>query len=70
MPMNRRMSAVAGAAAFAGVLTRTTSPVLILLEMTGDMEYLFGLVVTVLVANGIAGVYVMGFFDTILNIKK
>lgn len=68
--MNRRMMAVAGAAAFGGVITKTTSPILIMLEMTGDMEYLIGLLVTLLVANSIAGVYTMSFFDTVLNIRK
>jgi H+/Cl- antiporter ClcA len=68
--MNRRMMAVAGAAAFTGVISKTTSPILILLEMTGDMEYLSGLLVTLLVANSIAGIYTMSFFDTVLNIRK
>lgn len=70
MKMNRRMLAVSGAAAFAGVVTKTTSPILILLEMTGDMEYLYGLLITLLVANSIGGIYTMSFFDTVLNIKK
>lgn len=68
--MNRRMLAVSGAAAFAGVISKTTSPILIMLEMTGDMEYVFGLMITLLVANSIAGIYTMSFFDTVLNIKK
>lgn len=64
------MLAVSGAAAFAGVITKTTSPILILLEMTGDMEYLPGLLITLLVSNSIASIYIMSFFDTVLNIKK
>ncbi len=64
------MFAVAGAAGFSAVITKTTSPILIMLEMTGDMGYLSALLVTVLVSNSIAGVYTMSFFDTVLNIKK
>lgn len=37
--LNTRMLSVSGAAAFAAVITRTTSPVLILLEVTGEMNY-------------------------------
>ena len=70
MSINRRIFAVSGAAGFSAVITKTTSPILIMLEMTGDMDYLTGLLVTVLVANSVAGIYTMSFFDTVLNIKK
>jgi H+/Cl- antiporter ClcA len=70
LTLNRRMCAVAGAAAFSGVISKTTSPILILLEMTGEMNYLFPLIITVVTANAVAGVYTMSFFDTVLNVKK
>ena len=70
LKLNRRVFAASGAAAFAGVVTRTTSPILVLLEMTGEMDYLFGLMVTTLVSNAIGSIYIVSFFDTVLNIRK
>jgi len=67
---SERCFAVSGAAAYAAVTSKTTSPILILLEMTGEMEYLLGLLVTVLVSNSIAGVYTMSMFDTNLNLRR
>jgi len=68
--LNRRVCAVAGAGAFAGILTKTTSPILIMLELTEEMSYLKGLVLTTLIGNAIVGVYTMSLFDTLLNIRK
>jgi Voltage gated chloride channel len=70
LKLNRRVFATSGAAAFSGVITRTTSPILVLLEMTGEMDYLFGLIVTTLVANAVGSIYIVSFFDTVLNIRK
>lgn len=70
LKLNRRVFAASGAAAFAGVITRTTSPIVVLLEMTGEMDYLFGLIVTTLVANAVGSIYIVSFFDTVLNIRK
>ena len=64
------MFAVAGAAGFTAVITKTTSPILVMLEMTGDMGYLSALLVTVLVSNSVAGIYTMSMFDTNLNLRR
>jgi len=65
-----RMMSVSGAAAFAAVITRTTSPVLILLELTGEMNFSMAMFISTLVAYGVSSIYTMSFFDTVLNIKK
>ena len=68
--LSTRIFSVSGAAAYAAVTSKTTSPILILLEMTGEMEYLLGLLVTVLVSNSVAGIYTMSMFDTNLNLRR
>lgn len=68
--VNNRMLAVGGAAAFAAGMTRTTSPVLILLELTGEMNFSMGIFFSVLFSYIVSSIYCMSIFDTILNIKK
>lgn len=65
-----RMASVAGAAGYAAVITRTISPILILLELTGEMKYSMAVFISTLLAYSVSSIYTMSFFDTVLNIKK
>jgi H+/Cl- antiporter ClcA len=68
--LSRRLISISAAAALAGTVTKTMSPILIMLEISENMEYLEGLIICVLVSNSVGSIYVMSFFDTILNIRK
>lgn len=68
--INTRIMAVGGAAATTAAITRTTSPTLILLELTGEMNFSLGLFLCVLFGYSVSSIHTMSIFDTILNIKK
>ena len=59
------MLAVGGSAAFAAAITRTTSPVLILLELTGEMNFSMGIFFSVLFSYIVSSIYTMSLFDTV-----
>jgi H+/Cl- antiporter ClcA len=44
------------------VVTSTTAPVIILLEFAGRLEYLLGLMVSVVFAKAVGNIYTQGFF--------
>lgn len=68
--VNVRMLAVSGAAAFTSAVTRTTSPVLILLELTGQTDYAMGIFFSTLFGFIVSSMFTLGFDDTMMNIKK
>jgi hypothetical protein len=65
-----RYYALMGACAYAAVITRTTSVVLILAEMTEQSQGVVGILVAVAVAYSTANIFTMSFFDTVLSMKK
>jgi hypothetical protein len=65
-----RYYALMGACAYAAVITRTTSVILILAEMTEQSQGVVGILVAVAVAYSTANIFTMSFFDTVLSMKK
>lgn len=59
-----------GAAAFAGVLTRTSSVTLLVTEITGQTNLLLGILLASLCATGIANIFTMSAFNTTLSITN
>lgn len=59
-----------GAAAFAGVLTRTSSVSILIVELTGQTNLLLGVLIASLCATGIANIFTMSAFNTSLSISR
>ena len=62
-----RYYSIMGACAYAAVITRTTSVILIVAEMTEQSQGIVGILVAVAVAYGTANIFTMSFFDTVLS---
>lgn len=62
--------AVCGASAFICGFTRTFSPLVCMIEMTGELHLLFPMLFTSLMAMGFASFLNIGFFDMIISIRK
>ncbi|XP_035706071.1 chloride channel protein 2 isoform X2 [Folsomia candida] len=62
--------AVVGAAALSGAVTRTISIAVIVSEMTGQITHIIPVMISVLIANAVAGVLQPSLFDSISMIKK
>ncbi|XP_053200651.1 chloride channel protein 2-like isoform X2 [Panonychus citri] len=62
--------AVVGAAAFAGAVTHTISTTVIVFELTGQMSHIIPVIMSVLIANGIAQSLKPSIYDSIIEIKK
>lgn len=59
-----------GAASFASAITRTTSTILVVTELTENSRIVIGLLLGVAVAYGTSNIFTMSFFDTVLTLKK
>jgi len=59
-----------GAASFASSITRTTSTVLIICEITENSRIIVGLLIGVSVAYSTSNLFTKSFFDTVLTLKK
>lgn len=68
--VDARYYAQMGSAAYAAAVTRTTSVVLIIAEMTEQSTGLIGILIAVAISYSTANVFTMGFFDTVLSIKQ
>ena len=62
--------AVAGTAAFISGMTRTFSPLVMVLEMTGELNLIFPMLVTTLFSFIVSTVFNIGFFDMLIAIRK
>jgi len=67
---NPRVLAGCGAAAYAAVMTRSTAPAIIMLEVIGDLSISLPILVTVFFGYSVASMYSMGFFDTMTRVRK
>ena len=65
-----RAFAMIGAASFASAITRTTSVILIVTELTESSRIVGGLLIGVAVAYSTSNTFTMSFFDTVLTLKK
>ena len=59
-----------GSAAFAGVMTRTTSMALLITEITGQTHLTLGILLASVCSYGIANAFTMSAFNTALSISK
>ncbi|XP_036418667.1 chloride channel protein 2-like isoform X2 [Colossoma macropomum] len=62
--------AVAGAAAMSGAATHTVSTALIVFELTGQINYIFPLILSVIVANIVAQTLQPSLYDCLIRIRK
>ncbi|XP_017574617.1 chloride channel protein 2 [Pygocentrus nattereri] len=62
--------AVAGAAAMSGAATHTVSTALIVFELTGQINYIFPLIFSVIVANIVAQSLQPSLYDTLIRVRK
>lgn len=65
-----RIFAMIGAASFASSITRTTSTVLVICEITENSTIIVGLLIGVTVAYSTSNLFTKSFFDTVLALKK
>jgi Voltage gated chloride channel len=65
-----RVYSMIAAASLAGAITRTTSTILIIVELTENSRIILGLLVGVLVAYSTSNNFTMSIFDTVLTLKK
>ena len=65
-----RIYAMIGAASFASAITRTTSTILVVTELTENSRIVVGLLLGVLVAYSTSNIFTMSFFDTVLTLKR
>lgn len=62
--------ALVGSVAFTGAVTHTFSPVVIAVELTGQMGYILPALVAVMVANAVSRKLTPSVYDVIIEIKK
>ena len=61
---------IVGAAAYAGVLTRTTSVTLVIMELTGQTKLILGIMLGNLCSYAVANIFTMSAFNTAMTVTK
>lgn len=61
---------IVGAAAYAGVLTRTTSVTLVIMELTGQTKLILGIMLGNLCSYAVANIFTMSAFNTAMTVGK
>ena len=69
-PITAGAYAVVGAAAYVSGVTRTISPALMVLELTGQLEHLLPVLAAVLCAYGTANLFNKSIYDTMLELNN
>lgn len=67
---NSKVLAVCGAAGYAAVMTRTTSPAIIMMELVGDYSLSIPLFITVFFGYSVASMYTMGMFEALMQVSQ
>lgn len=62
--------AIAGLAPFISTLTRSFAPFIIVVEMTGCVEILLPLLLAVIFAFSVSGMFSIGFYEFIISMRK
>ena len=65
-----RAYAIAATAAFIAGVTKTFSPFVCVMELTGEFQLMFPALLTTVVAFGVSAVFNIGFLDMIIAIRK
>ena len=65
-----RIFAICGMSAFISCVTKTFSPLIIVLEMTKQFDLLLPMLVTLIFSFGVTGIFNIGFFEFIIVMKK
>lgn len=61
---------IVGAAAFGGVMTRATSITLLIIELTGKIDLILGVITGTMFSYAIANLFTMSVFSTAMTINK
>lgn len=66
---NARVLAICGAGAYCSVMTRTTAPAFIMIELVGDLSLSLPLFVSTFFAYSVASMYTMGLFESLMHVN-
>ena len=67
---NASVFAAASAGAFTSALTKTFCPLIIVLEMTGKTDIMLPMLITIICAFSISGIFNIGYFEFMIAIRK
>lgn len=65
-----KIFAVAGAPAFLSAVTKSFSPMICVLEITGDFGLFFPMLITTTIAFIVHSIFSIGFFDLVISIRR